>query len=169
MLLNKICFSNRGRSSVVEHDPSTFGAAFLAVAGHISLVSSSTITFYAPPGTVGMFITAGITAKTALLAVAPHISNPLTPHAVSFLCPFWTSMVPVFVLASYRWSVCGSSITLIHQSCLLDVLRTQSSHVSQFCATVFPCDCCTSASKSSGMVMHYTVIIIRDSARVNSA
>lgn len=180
------------------------------------------------------------TAKAALLAVAPHISNPLTPHAVSFLCPFWTSMVPVFVLAAcsefsyrfsvtlgeklllncskisgktgvgdwwwgelrreekrrnrrksrgrrtkiwnektcsinanlvftYRWSVCGSSITLIHQSCLLDVLRTQSSHVSQFCATVFPCDCCSSASKGSGMVMHYTVIIIRDSARVDSA
>lgn len=77
----------------------------------------------------------------------------------------------LLLLFTCRWlrsdrPACGSSIT-VHQFRLLNVLVTQSSRISQLCTPVFACDSCSSTSEGGGMVVHHTVVIIRDSARVD--
>ena len=77
----------------------------------------------------------------------------------------------VLVTRGWPWfcsnrSYCGLS-GAIHQFCLLNVLVTQSSTVSQPGASIFACDGYTSITKRGRVVMHHAVVIIRDSARVN--
>ena len=77
----------------------------------------------------------------------------------------------VLVTRGWPWfcsnrSSCGLS-GAIHQFCLLNVLVTQSSTVSQPGASIFACDGYTSITKRGRVVMHHAVVIIRDSARVN--
>ena len=77
----------------------------------------------------------------------------------------------VLVTRGWPWfcsnrSSCGLS-GAVHQFCLLDVLVTQSSIVSQPGASIFACDGYTSITKRGRVVMHHAVVIIRDSARVN--
>lgn len=67
------------------------------------------------------------------------------------------------------WSdrpACGLS-TAIHPFRLFNVLGAQPARVSQLCASVFTCDGCPSISKSSGVIVHDTVVIIRDPAWVD--
>ena len=79
----------------------------------------------------------------------------------------------LFVVLSFTcgwfWSdrpACGLSTT-IHPFRLFNVLGAQPARVSQLCTSVFACDGCPSISKSSGMIVHNTVVIIWDSAWVD--
>ena len=71
-----------------------------------------------------------------------------------------------------RSNTCGWSCSYwlsvtVHQVRLLNILGAQSSSVSQLGAAIFACDSYTSITKRGRVVMHHTVVIIRDSTWVN--
>ena len=77
--------------------------------------------------------------------------------------------VVLWFTCGWFWSdrpACGLSTT-IHPFRLFNVLGAQPARVSQLCTSVFACDGCPSISKSSGMIVHDTVVIIRHSAWVD--
>lgn len=83
----------------------------------------------------------------------------------------WKLSFAVLLLFTCGWfwsdrSACRLSVT-IHPFRLFNVLGTKPARVSQFCASIFACDGSPSISKSGGVIVHDTVVIIRDSARVD--